>query len=162
MSYYNQHFDPRYFAPNPQYPEPKKSSSWVGWLLIALSALIGGFFLGQNTKIENPHEPDRFNPPNDNFNPPNDDKLTSAAVVIEPEIVPKPEPPVVVEPVKFTDLSEEIVEKMTADFDNMSDADRLFAKISFRDNSELIEKYPDLAQLLGFEIEDLEDTNHPL
>ena len=155
MSYYQQHYDPRYFAPNPQFPEPKKSSSWVGWLLMVIAALIGGFLFGQNTKIEVCDEPkDDFVPTNDKISTTNDEVVPVATVVVEPKT---PEPPKEDAPRRFIDLDNDIIERFTLDFANIGEADRLFTKREFTENPELITKYPVLAQLLGFEVED--DTN---
>ena len=163
MSYYQQHYDPRYFAPNPQFPEPKKSSSWVGWLLMVIAALIGGFLFGQNTKIEVRDEPkDDFAPTNDKIPTTNDEVLPVAKVVVEPKTTP--EPPKEDAPTRFADLSEAVVLGITNDFDNHNEAEKLHFKREFDENPELITKYPVLAQLLGFEVpeEYLDESTKPL
>lgn len=157
MSYYQQQHDPRNFAYHPQFPEPKKSSSWVGWLLMVIAALIAGFFAGQTVKIEVVH------PTNDNHTDLNDSHFTSATIVEEKEEDPKEDEPEtkINEPVKFTDLDDEIIHRYTEDFDNLNQAERLFCKREFDTNPELITRYPMLAKLLGFEIEE-KDDNQPL
>lgn len=165
MSYYQQQHDPRYFAFQPQFPEPKKSSSWVGWLLMVIAALIGGFFFGQNVKIEekvlaNEPEPSTNHTPE----PTNDKEHTFAVVVDEPKV--EPEPPKTDSPRKFIDLDDEIITRFTADFENIGEADKLFTKREFKANPELITKYPDLAKLLGFwvadDTEEIGDDTNPL
>lgn len=156
MNYYNQYHDPRNFA-NPQFPEPKKSSSWVGWLMISLATLVMGFLLGQNVKIEEKSN-DVPKPTNDTPEPTNDKEHTFAVVVDEPKV--EPEPPKIT--TKFIELDDEIIARYTADFENVVEADRLWTKREFQENPELITKYPELAKLLGFWVEDENDTNQPL
>lgn len=156
MSYYQQQHDPRNFAYHPQFPEPQKSSSWVGWLLMVIAALIAGFFAGQTVKVE-------VHPKNDDHTDLNDNHLTSATIVDEKEEEPKNVEPEakINEPVMFTDLSDEIIHRYTEDFDNLNQAERLFCKREFEINPELITRYPILAKLLGFDVEE-NDDNQPL
>ena len=164
MNYYNHYHDPRNFANHPQFPEPKKSSSWVGWLLMIFGALIGGFFLGQNVKIEEKVLPNNPEPStNDTPEPTNDKEHTFAVVVDEPKVEPEPPKPII--QTRFIDLDDDIIARFTADFANIGEADKLFTKREFQENSELITKYPELAKLLGFWIDDKiedHDTDQPL
>lgn len=160
MSPYQQQHDPRYFSHHPQFPEPQKSSSWFGWLLMVIAALIGGFFMGQTVKIE---EKSPINPPEPlvkDTHEPTNDKDTFAVVVEEPKVVPKPTKTAI--QTKFIDLDDEIIARFTADFENIGQADKMFTKREFKENPELITRYPELAKLLGFYIEDENDTNQPL
>jgi hypothetical protein len=153
MSYYQQH-DPRFFA-HPQFPEPKKSSSWVGWVMMLIGALIGGFFLGQNVKIEERTKPHEDFP-------------------TEPEpIQTKIEAPVLKESLKMVspeklkpdEVNHELGEIGTSkDFEDLNLAERLFAEKAFTDDPTMIEKHPELAKFLGFEVETTEelDTQNPL
>ena len=157
MSYYQQQYDPRYFAPNPQFPAAQKSSSWIGWLLMVIGALISGYILGQSEKTE-PHEK------------PKDDVVPK--IDGEPPVVPTlaektetlPEPQGANAPKKLIELGDDIIDRLTADFDNINMAERLFMKREFQENPQLIIKYPVLAKLLGFKIEnnDAEENTQPL
>ena len=157
MSYYQQQYDPRYFAPNPQFPAAQKSSSWFGWLLMVIGALISGYILGQSEKTE-PHEK------------PKDDVIPK--IDGEPPVVPTlaektetlPVPPGANAPKKLIELGDDIIDKLTADFDNINMAERLFMKRELEENPQLIIKYPVLAKLLGFKIEnnDAEENTQPL
>ena len=157
MSYYQQQYDPRYFAQNPQFPAAQKSSSWFGWLLMVIGALISGYVLGQSEKTE-PHEK------------PKDDVIPK--IDGEPPVVPTlaektetiPQPPGANAPKKLIELGDDIIDRLTADFDNINMAERLFMKRELEENPQLVIKYPVLAKLLGFKIEnnDAEENTQPL
>ena len=117
-----------------------------------MGALIGGFFLGQSVKVEIKTPTDDKDDSSNVAIVPTNDNETFAKLVDEPDH--KPKSPLL----KFGDLGDEIVDKYTADFDNLNQAERMFCKREFQENPELITKYPILAKLLGFEIEESNDT----
>lgn len=146
-SNYNQQQDSRYFS-NPQFPEPKSSNSWFGWLLIAIGTGLAGFLLGQRNTQTTEEKPFDYQSNNSSETVTSTIKNDTEVIEVEAEEVVKPN----TGSKRLEDLTEEIVNKYVDEF-NENDfnlAEKLWYKQQLTLNPELIKKFPKLAQFLGF------------
>jgi hypothetical protein len=133
--------DPRTFG-NPSFPQQKESSSWFGWFIVAIGALVTGFFIGKNSKKIT----EKIEPLGQELTEKLENKVEDLKECIEQILG-----------MDFEELEPEIIKKYTDNFDKLNRAEKLWCKREFEENPQLQKKYPKLSLKLG--IEPNEDFN---